>query len=62
MFAEIAVGNTARRVRELTYKDLEVSAAMSGDVNPMHVDAAFAKSDVFLGIVAHASKSQRCAL
>jgi acyl dehydratase len=52
-FAEIAVGDTASLVRELTYKDIEVFAAMSGDVNPMHVDAAFAKSDVFHRIVAH---------
>jgi len=51
-FAEIAVGDTASLVRELTYKDVEVFAAMSGDVNPMHVDAAFAKSDVFHRIVA----------
>jgi phosphate acetyltransferase len=51
-FAEIAVGDTASLVRELTYKDVEVFAAMSGDVNPMHVDAAFAKSDVFHKIVA----------
>lgn len=52
MFAEIAVGDTASLVRQLTYKDVEVFAAMSGDVNPMHVDAAFAKSDVFHRIVA----------
>nr|WP_242604456.1 MaoC/PaaZ C-terminal domain-containing protein [Legionella gresilensis] len=26
---------------------------MSGDVNPAHVDVAFAKSDIFHGIVGH---------
>ena len=52
-FAEIALGDTASLVRTLTYRDVEVFAVMSGDVNPMHVDAAFAKSDVFHGIVAH---------
>jgi acyl dehydratase len=53
LFAEIAAGDTASLVRELTYEDVELFAAMSGDVNPMHVDATFAKSDVFHGIVAH---------
>ncbi|MGP9813489.1 bifunctional enoyl-CoA hydratase/phosphate acetyltransferase [Rhodopseudomonas sp. NSM] len=52
-FDEIAVGDTASLVRTLTYRDIEVFAVMSGDVNPMHVDAAFAKSDHFHQVVAH---------
>ncbi|NEW86147.1 phosphate acetyltransferase [Rhodopseudomonas sp. WA056] len=52
-FDEIAIGDTASLVRTLTYRDIEVFAVMSGDVNPMHVDAAFAKSDLFHQVVAH---------
>jgi acyl dehydratase len=40
-------------VRTLTFKDVEIFAAMSGDVNPAHVDPAFAKDDMFHKIVAH---------
>ncbi len=52
-FDEIEVGDTASLVRTLTYRDIEVFAVMSGDVNPMHVDAAFAKSDMVHQVVAH---------
>ncbi len=53
-FDEIKLGDTASLVRMLTYKDIEVFAIMSGDINPTHVDAAFAKSDTFHKVVAHA--------
>ena len=33
--------------------DIAVFAIMSGDVNPMHVDAEFAKSDMFHQVIAH---------
>ena len=36
----------------LTYKDIELFAIMSGDVNPAHVDEVFAKSDMFHKVVA----------
>jgi phosphate acetyltransferase/phosphate butyryltransferase len=52
-FDEIAVGDTASLVRALIYRDIELFAAMSGDVNPTHVDAAFARSDQFHQVVAH---------
>jgi acyl dehydratase len=52
-FAELAPGDTASLVRTLTNKDIELFAVMSGDVNPAHVDEAFAKSDVFHKVVAH---------
>jgi phosphotransacetylase/acyl dehydratase len=52
-FDEIQPGDTASLVRTLTYKDIEVFAIMSGDINPTHVDDAFAKSDMFHEIVAH---------
>src|SRR5271169_871506 len=52
-FDELKVGDTASISRTLTYKDIEVFAIMSGDINPAHVDESFAKSDLFHKIVAH---------
>jgi phosphotransacetylase/acyl dehydratase len=52
-FDELKVGETASLARTLSYKDIELFAIMSGDVNPAHVDKAFAKSDMFHKIVAH---------
>jgi phosphate acetyltransferase/phosphate butyryltransferase len=52
-FDELQVGDTAGIARTLTYKDIELFAIMSGDVNPAHVDEEFAKSDMFHQIIAH---------
>ena len=52
-FDEIKLGDTARLVRTLTHKDIELFAIMSGDINPIHLDDAFAKSDIFHKVVAH---------
>ena len=52
-FDEIKLGDTASLVRTLTYKDIEVFAIMSGDVNPAHMDYTVAKSDMFHKMVAH---------
>ena len=52
-FDELEPGDSASLVRTLTQKDIEVFAIMSGDVNPAHVDEAFAKSDQFHKVVAH---------
>ena len=46
-FDELRVGDSASLVRGLTQHDIELFAVMSGDVNPAHVDEAFAQSDVF---------------
>lgn len=52
-FDEIKPGNTASLVRTRTHKDIELFAIMSGDINPTHLDDAFAKSDKFHKVVAH---------
>jgi phosphotransacetylase/acyl dehydratase len=52
-FDELKVGEAASLTRTLTYRDIELFAIMSGDVNPGHVDEVFAKSDMFHKIVAH---------
>ena len=52
-FDEIRPGEVASLVRTLSHKDIELFAIMSGDVNPTHVDDAFARSDSFHKVVAH---------
>jgi phosphotransacetylase/acyl dehydratase len=52
-FDEMQIGDSARLTRTLSYNDVELFAIVSGDVNPAHVDAEFAKSDMFHKIIAH---------
>lgn len=52
-FDEIQVGESASLVRTLSKEDIELFAAMSGDINPAHVDEAYARSDLFHTIIAH---------
>lgn len=52
-FDELRVGDTASTTRVLTRRDIELFAIVSGDVNPAHLDPAFAESQMFEGVVAH---------
>ena len=52
-FDEIAVGDTASIERTLTLEDIQLFALMSGDMNPQHLDAEFAASTRFHGLIAH---------
>jgi acyl dehydratase len=52
-FNEMGIGDTASLERTLTWRDIELFAVMSGDVNPAHVDEEYARNDRFHGIVAH---------
>lgn len=52
-FDEIQVGDSAELTRTLKSQDIELFAVMSGDVNPAHVDAEYAESDVFHKVIAH---------
>lgn len=45
------VGQTARRSREVTNKDIELFTEISGDRNPLHYDEAVASATRFGGIV-----------
>ena len=51
-FDELKIGDSASLKRTLTQKDIELFSIMSGDVNPAHVDAAYAKDDMFHKIIA----------
>lgn len=52
-FDEIAPGDRAALTRTLRLEDIQLFAAVSGDVNPAHLDAEFAATDIFHHIVAH---------
>ena len=52
-FAEIRVGDGATLLRQVTQRDIQLFAAVSGDVNPAHVDALYAKTSHFHEIIAH---------
>jgi phosphate acetyltransferase/phosphate butyryltransferase len=52
-YDEISVGDSAELVRVLKQQDIELFAVMSGDVNPAHVDADYARTDMFHGVIAH---------
>lgn len=50
-FDELSVGDSASIERTVTLKDIELFSIMSGDVNPAHVDAEYAKEDRFHKII-----------
>ena len=52
-FDEITLGETACIERTLTAEDIQLFAVLSGDVNPQHLDAQFAESTRFHGVIAH---------
>ena len=51
-FDEIAVGDSATLARELTREDISLFAVVSGDDNPTHVDADYARTATFHEVVA----------
>lgn len=52
-FDELTPGRQASLSKTLTQEDIMLFAAVSGDVNPAHMDEVFAESDIFHGIVGH---------
>ena len=52
-FDELKVGDTATLMRIVGRDDIDLFAAVSGDVNPVHLDATFAATDTFGHIVPH---------
>ncbi len=52
-FDEIKVGDTASMTKTLTRDDISLFAAVSGDLNPTHLDPKFAEQKGFNGEVAH---------
>jgi len=52
-FNEIQIGQTASLQRTVTREDIDLFAAVSGDINPAHVDAVFAAEAMQSDVVAH---------
>ncbi|PPQ36113.1 enoyl-CoA hydratase [Rhodopila globiformis] len=52
-FDEIAIGESVCTTHTLTREDIELFAVVSGDVDPAHLDPAYAETDLFHRIVAH---------
>jgi phosphotransacetylase/acyl dehydratase len=52
VFDEIRIGDTASMTRRVTQQDIELFSLISGDVNPAHLDAEFAKTDFFHHVIA----------
>lgn len=51
--AELRPGQQASYEKTLTEQDIALFAAVSGDVNPVHMDEAFASQTMFKGRIAH---------
>lgn len=52
-FAEIKVGDSASLSRTLNESDIQLFALVTGDVNPAHLDPAYAATNMFHRVIAH---------
>jgi len=52
-FDELRLGEHASLTRELSQRDIELFAIVSGDINPAHLDPAYADHTLFHGVIAH---------
>jgi len=52
-FDEMIVGETASLSHTVAQRDIDLFAAVTGDVNPAHVDPEYAETDMFHHIIIH---------
>lgn len=52
-FEDLEVGMRGEYRRRISQADVEHFAEVSGDVNPLHLDAAFAERTMFKGCIVH---------
>lgn len=52
-YDSLTIGQTARYSRRVEERDITLFAAVSGDVNPVHMDADFAAASPFKERIAH---------
>ena len=52
-YDELSVGHSARLVRTVTLQDIQAFAAVSGDINPAHLNPEYADASMFHGVIAH---------
>jgi acyl dehydratase len=50
-FDELAIGETASLSHTVTQRDIDLFATVTGDVNPAHVDPAYAETDMFHHVI-----------
>ena len=50
---EMRVGQTSEITRVFSGEDVDLFSTLSGDVNPVHLDEAFAKTTMFGGRIVH---------
>ena len=53
IYSEIDVGDSAEITRTLTPDDIKAFAAVSGDINPAHMDPVYSSQTLFHGIIGH---------
>jgi 3-hydroxybutyryl-CoA dehydratase len=52
-FEDLSVGMTAQFAKTVTEADIVLFAAVTGDTNPMHLDADYAATSIFKERIAH---------
>ena len=52
-FDELTIGETASLAHTVSQRDIDLFATVTGDVNPAHVDPAYAATDMFHHIIIH---------
>jgi len=52
-YDEITLGQSARLLRTVTLADIQAFAAVSGDINPAHLNPEYANDTMFHGVIAH---------
>ncbi|HTJ89816.1 MAG TPA: bifunctional enoyl-CoA hydratase/phosphate acetyltransferase [Acidocella sp.] len=52
VFDEIGIGESASLTRQITLDDIALFSVISGDINPAHLDAEYAATDLFHHIIA----------
>jgi acyl dehydratase len=50
----LVVGETASLSDTVTQRDIDLFATVTGDVNPVHVDPAYAETDMFHNVTIQA--------
>lgn len=52
-YEELTLGLSARLLRTVTREDIQAFAAVSGDINPAHLNPEYADATMFEGVIAH---------
>jgi phosphate butyryltransferase len=53
IFDELTLGESASLSHTVTQRDIDLFATVTGDVNPAHVDPAYAQTDMFHHVIIH---------